>query len=122
MIVQSKARARVLQTINLDAPRLDQVHNSYGSFGLLSIEIDVVVIVVQLDVRVDGGSNAEGNGQEGLPYDAVEDAIPVISIFLEGFIDHVPSITLPLPMRHQVRNVILHDRDERCVVEATVAH
>ncbi len=48
-------------------------------------------------------------------YCVVEDIGAVGTIIVEGFVDYVPGIALPLVVSNFTLDMSLHGRDERCV-------
>lgn len=77
-----------------------------------------VVVDVQLGIRVCLASRLEGDPDEILAEDVVEDGGAEGTVLLEHLVDDVPGVDLALPARHQLRDVVLHHGGEgRLVVD-----
>jgi hypothetical protein len=98
--------------VDLDAAGLERLDDVLGCGGLGPGVLDVVIVVVQLDIRIVQNCSLERDGdilssnlalvsishgvRLGGTYGGVEDVNPVGAIVIEGFIDHVPGVALAL--------------------------
>lgn len=66
-------------------------------------------LVSQLGVRVSLLSGIEGDGQEVGVKRAVEDAVTIVSVIVDGLVDDIPGIALSFIMAHHVADVVVDD-------------
>lgn len=87
-----------LQTdaVNLGAVRLDLLDEGHGVGGLGARVLDVVVVIVQLGGRVGSGGGGKGYRDVVEAHGVVEDVGAVAARVVEGFVDDVPGVALPL--------------------------
>ena len=106
-------------TINAHAVRLDQLDNALRALRLRAVVLKVVVVVVQLRRALCVlGRQPERNGDVRLTNGVEEHALPVSAILVERLVDHIPACAGALPATRDVLDVVLHDGDQRLVVEA----
>ena len=105
-------------TINAHAVRLDQLDDALRALRLRAVVLKVVVVVVQLRALCVLGRQAERNGDVRLTNGVEEHALPVSTILVECLVDHIPACAGALPAARDVLDVVLHNRDQRLVVEA----
>lgn len=73
-------------TVDLGAVGLDQLDDSLSTGGLGAGVFDVVVVVVELDGRVGGGSGGKCDGEVGFANGVVPDTGAVGSVLVESYL------------------------------------
>jgi hypothetical protein len=121
-------------TVDLDAPGLDQLHDAERALVLGLAVLEVVVVVVELGGWVGGCGHAEGDGEVLFADHAEEDVVAVGAVFVECFlcllvfgfvgqlanvrtlVDNVPVRALSLVSAHYSVDVVLHHAHQRRVI------
>lgn len=77
-----------LQTgsVNLGSIRFNKIHDSLGTGCLCSGGLDVIVVVVQLDIRVCRCSGCKCNGEVRFANMLVENVVAVCAVLVESYI------------------------------------
>lgn len=91
---------------DLDAVVLQQLDDADGAIALVARRFEVVVVVVELDIRVDLASRAKGKFDELFPERRVEDGLAVRPVLVQGFVHNVPSVTFALVVLHDVCDMV----------------
>lgn len=119
-------------SINLDVASLKRLDNIQGGCGFGTRVLDVVIVVVQLDIRIVLSSCLECNGdvlranldiisllslevRELEPYSVVKNVGSPSAIVIEGFVYYVPAVALTLIVGNLALNMSLKSRNQGCV-------
>jgi hypothetical protein len=88
-------------------PRLDVLDHGLG-LGVVG-RVEVVVVDVQLGSGVSLAGGLEGDLDEVLAEDVVEDGGAEAAVLLEHLVDDVPGVDLALVLGQELGDVVLHD-------------
>jgi hypothetical protein len=127
-------------SVDLDAVGLDQLDNLESTGGLGAGVFDVVVVVVELDRRVCGGSGGKCDGEVGFANGVVPQTGAVSSVLVKSykildmdcmkkldfeirtFVHNVPCVALSLVVGNDVGDVVLQSRNQRGIGPRTAGN
>lgn len=98
--------------VDLDAGVLQHLDDADGGLALGRRALERVVVVVELDVGLDGGGRLEGDLDVLLAKHVVEDGLAVRAVILERLVHHVPRVALAPVVLHDLGHVLHDDRLE----------
>lgn len=112
----------VANTVNANAIGLDELDDAGSTLGLVTVVLKVVVVVEELSGSTVLVGETECNRQESLADGVIPHGLAVGSVFVEGLVDYVPAGADALVTGHHSLDVVLHDADERLVVETALGN
>ena len=111
-------------TVDLDTLSLDGLDQVLGRGGLVAWVLDVVVVVIELDLKVvglDGGLGGAESGEKVVGTgDVVPDVLTVGTVVVEGLVHNVPRVAVVTEVGNGLGDVVLKSGQETSLVPVGV--